>query len=145
MDIHRSKARSALKNDNLTAICEPIVYKMWDPRHLRILEDSMACYTDSLLFLWTDRSNLIQQNTYYGAKRGTSFHKIHTGAKSEVERQQNIEELAKVVTDGTKQWRNGKNKVLKEPTSCLLSTTNPTEARLPWQVAGYPLSCATAK
>jgi hypothetical protein len=25
------KGRPACKNDNLTAICEPIVYKMWEP------------------------------------------------------------------------------------------------------------------
>jgi hypothetical protein len=28
------KAQSACKADNLTAICEPIVWTMWDPRHL---------------------------------------------------------------------------------------------------------------
>jgi hypothetical protein len=31
------KARPALEADNLTAICEPIVQKMWDPRHLTTL------------------------------------------------------------------------------------------------------------
>jgi hypothetical protein len=31
------KGRPALKADNLTAICEPIVYKMWEPRRLTIL------------------------------------------------------------------------------------------------------------
>jgi hypothetical protein len=29
------KARSALKADILTAICEPTVYTMWDPQHLK--------------------------------------------------------------------------------------------------------------
>jgi hypothetical protein len=29
----RSRARPVRKADNLTAICEPIVYTMWDPRH----------------------------------------------------------------------------------------------------------------
>jgi hypothetical protein len=32
-----AKARPARKADNLTAICEPTVYKVWDPRHLAIL------------------------------------------------------------------------------------------------------------
>jgi hypothetical protein len=35
------------KTDNLTAICELIAYKMWEPRHLRTLWASMACYKDS--------------------------------------------------------------------------------------------------
>jgi hypothetical protein len=29
-----SIARPALKADNLTAICEPTAYTMWDPQHL---------------------------------------------------------------------------------------------------------------
>jgi hypothetical protein len=33
----RGKARPAHKSDNLFAICEPIVYKIWDPRHLTTL------------------------------------------------------------------------------------------------------------
>jgi hypothetical protein len=31
------KGRLARKGDNLTAICEPIVYKIWDPRLLTTL------------------------------------------------------------------------------------------------------------
>jgi hypothetical protein len=31
-----NKARPARKADNLSAICKPIVNKMWDPRHLTI-------------------------------------------------------------------------------------------------------------
>jgi hypothetical protein len=31
---------------NLAAICEPIVYKMWDPRLHTTLQASTACYTD---------------------------------------------------------------------------------------------------
>jgi hypothetical protein len=38
--------RQAPKADNLTAICEPIVYKMWEPRRLTIIWASMACYSD---------------------------------------------------------------------------------------------------
>jgi hypothetical protein len=36
--------------DNLTAICEPIVWKMWEPRHLTTLRASKACYGDSFTF-----------------------------------------------------------------------------------------------
>jgi hypothetical protein len=34
------------KADNLTAICEPIVWKMWEPRRLTILWALTACYRD---------------------------------------------------------------------------------------------------
>jgi hypothetical protein len=37
----------APKADNLTAICEPIVQKMCEPRRLTTLRASMACYRDS--------------------------------------------------------------------------------------------------
>jgi hypothetical protein len=43
------KGRPACKADNLTAICEPTVLKMWEPR-LTILWASMACYRDSFLY-----------------------------------------------------------------------------------------------
>jgi hypothetical protein len=39
------------KADNLTAICEPTVYKMWEHRHLMTLWASAACYMDSSTFL----------------------------------------------------------------------------------------------
>jgi hypothetical protein len=41
------KGRPARKADNLTAICEPTVYKMWEPRRLTALWASTACYRDS--------------------------------------------------------------------------------------------------
>jgi hypothetical protein len=41
------KGRPARGADNLTAICEPIVYKMWEPRRLTTLWAFMACYRDS--------------------------------------------------------------------------------------------------
>jgi hypothetical protein len=37
-------------NADLTAICEPIVYKMWEPRRLTILWASTAYYRDSFTF-----------------------------------------------------------------------------------------------
>jgi hypothetical protein len=42
------KGRPTLMAVNLTAICEPIVYKMWAPRRLTTLWASKACYRDSL-------------------------------------------------------------------------------------------------
>jgi hypothetical protein len=37
------KGRPAREADNLTAICEPILYKMWEPRRLTTLWAFMAC------------------------------------------------------------------------------------------------------
>jgi hypothetical protein len=42
------KGRPARKADNLTAICELTVYKLWEPRRLTTLWASTACYKDSL-------------------------------------------------------------------------------------------------
>jgi hypothetical protein len=50
-NIPRSKGRPARKADNLTAVCEPIVYKMWDPQYLTTLLASTACYRDTFTFL----------------------------------------------------------------------------------------------
>jgi hypothetical protein len=45
------KGRPARKADNLTAICDPIVWKMWEPRRLTILWAFTACYRDSFTFI----------------------------------------------------------------------------------------------
>jgi hypothetical protein len=42
--------RAAHKADNLTAICEGIVWKMWEPRRLTTLWASTACYRNSFPF-----------------------------------------------------------------------------------------------
>jgi hypothetical protein len=47
------RGRPARRADNLTAICEPIVYKMWEPQHLTTLWVCSACYRDSLTFFFT--------------------------------------------------------------------------------------------
>jgi hypothetical protein len=44
-----SKEKPAHKADNLTAICELTVCKMWEPRHLTALWDSMHSFTSFLL------------------------------------------------------------------------------------------------
>jgi hypothetical protein len=48
--IFLGKGLPARKADNLTAICELIVYKMWEPRRLTALYDSTACYRDRFMF-----------------------------------------------------------------------------------------------
>jgi hypothetical protein len=50
-EMSTSKGRPTRKADNLTAICEPIVYKMWEPRRLTTLWAFTACYRDSFTFL----------------------------------------------------------------------------------------------
>jgi hypothetical protein len=45
------KGRAARKANNLTAICEPIVTKVWEPRRLTPLWASTDCYGDSLFLL----------------------------------------------------------------------------------------------
>jgi hypothetical protein len=49
-------ARPARKTDNLTANCEPIVQKMWEPRRLTTLWAFTACYRDSFTFFYLDAS-----------------------------------------------------------------------------------------
>jgi hypothetical protein len=50
-NLSTGKGRRAHKADNFTAICEPIVYKMWEPRRLITLWTSTVCYWDSYAFL----------------------------------------------------------------------------------------------
>jgi hypothetical protein len=46
----RDKAQPTRKADNFTAMCEPIVWKMWALRHLSILYTSKGCYGEILLY-----------------------------------------------------------------------------------------------
>jgi hypothetical protein len=45
------KGRPARKADYLTAVCEPIIYKMWEPQPFTNLWASTACYRHSFAFL----------------------------------------------------------------------------------------------
>jgi hypothetical protein len=45
-----SKKHPAHKDDNLTAICEPVFYKMWKPRRLTTVLASTICYKDIFTF-----------------------------------------------------------------------------------------------
>jgi hypothetical protein len=47
-----SKGRPARKADKLTAICEPIIYKMWEPRRPTNLWVSTPCYRDSFSLIF---------------------------------------------------------------------------------------------
>jgi hypothetical protein len=46
------KGRPARRADNLAAIYEPIVYKMWEPQHLTTLWVSTATYRESFTFFF---------------------------------------------------------------------------------------------
>jgi hypothetical protein len=46
------RGRPAHKADNFSAICEPIVYRMWEPRRLTTLCASTVCYRDSFTLLF---------------------------------------------------------------------------------------------
>jgi hypothetical protein len=50
-NIPGGEGRLARKADNITAICEPTVYKMWEPQHLTALWVSMARYRDTFTLL----------------------------------------------------------------------------------------------
>jgi hypothetical protein len=56
-NLHGGKGRPARKADNLIAICESIVYKMWEPRRLSILWASMACYKESFTLAGGTKEN----------------------------------------------------------------------------------------
>jgi hypothetical protein len=44
------KGKPARGDDNLTAICEPILWKLWEPRYLTTLWAFTACYGRALPF-----------------------------------------------------------------------------------------------
>jgi hypothetical protein len=59
--------------DNLAAICEPIVYKMREPRCLATLWASTACYKDSFTFKFYLAANLIQNKIHEHSTTVLSF------------------------------------------------------------------------
>jgi hypothetical protein len=52
------KGLPAHRADNLTAIYEPIIYKMWEPRRLTTLRASTACYRNSFIFYFISTENI---------------------------------------------------------------------------------------
>jgi hypothetical protein len=65
------KERPAREADNLTAICEPTVHKMWEPRRLTTLWAFTACFRDSFTFSFylTSRSSGQDSSSLYGRFR----------------------------------------------------------------------------
>jgi hypothetical protein len=57
-NLPEGKGQPTLKADNLTAICEPFVPKMWEPLLLITLWAFMACYRYSFTFTFC--------NLYFG-------------------------------------------------------------------------------
>jgi hypothetical protein len=51
-NLPRGKGRLAHKADNLTAFCEPLIYKMWERRCVTTLWASMTCYRESFTFFY---------------------------------------------------------------------------------------------
>jgi hypothetical protein len=52
-NLQRGKGRPVRKADNLTAIFEPIIWKMWEPRRLTSLWAFTASYSDNFAFFYT--------------------------------------------------------------------------------------------
>jgi hypothetical protein len=52
-----NRAQSVREAHNLTTICEPTVYMIWDPQHLSILYAFTACYGDSFTYFTHSRGN----------------------------------------------------------------------------------------
>jgi hypothetical protein len=50
-----SRVRPVHRADNLTAIREPIVYTMWDPQQLTVIQVSTACYGESSVLMGVDK------------------------------------------------------------------------------------------
>jgi hypothetical protein len=71
----------APKADNLTAIREQIVCKMWEPRRLTTLWAFTACYRDSFTFFTVSLKSTMKQFTwlppdfsiYFGQNRDVSY------------------------------------------------------------------------
>jgi hypothetical protein len=47
MNLLVGKVRPVRKADNFSAVCEPTIWKMWEPRRLINLWASETCYRDS--------------------------------------------------------------------------------------------------
>jgi hypothetical protein len=68
------KGRPACKADNFTAICKPVVYKMWEPRRLTTLWISMASYRDNVTFHFSFTLSSCQRNCLYPQKATQDQH-----------------------------------------------------------------------
>jgi hypothetical protein len=68
-NLPEGKGRPERKADNLTAICEPIVWKMWEPRRHTTLWATAACYRDKFAFFNSYFTKYI--NSIITSNRGT--------------------------------------------------------------------------
>jgi hypothetical protein len=85
------KRWGAYKADNLTAICEQIVWKMWEPRHLTTIWANMACYRITLPFFtrpwrhmveWRYSSTILDLGTKWGYVVSFSPRPLYRGGKA---------------------------------------------------------------
>jgi hypothetical protein len=58
-----SRARAVRKANNLTAICEPIVYIMWNPSHPTTLQASTSYYRDSFTLFTKGESSVLKSES----------------------------------------------------------------------------------
>jgi hypothetical protein len=64
---------------DITAICKPIVQKMWEPRRLTTLRTSTACYRDSFTFFTVlDVENIFSRYLYKRIRKGIRYFKVKT-------------------------------------------------------------------
>jgi hypothetical protein len=76
-NIPGGEGRPARKAD-LTAICEPIVYKMWEPQHLTTLWVSTARYRDTFTFFTWAASAILSSPTVTPSKTIICFFVSYT-------------------------------------------------------------------
>jgi hypothetical protein len=64
-----------VREADITAICEPILYAMWDRQHLKTLRATTASYRDSFAFLYADDVRTSQETYLFAftACCGDSF------------------------------------------------------------------------
>jgi hypothetical protein len=59
--------------DKHTVISKPIIYIMWDPQYLKMLQTSTACYGDKFTLLYADDVGTSQETSLSTACYGDSF------------------------------------------------------------------------
>jgi hypothetical protein len=76
-NLPEGKGRPAREADNLTAICDPIVSKMWERRHLTNLWASTPCYRDSFTFTFgVNKNRRYQEEKMTYERKGTHFQRL---------------------------------------------------------------------
>jgi hypothetical protein len=65
-----SRARPEHRADDAAAICEPVVWTLWDPQHLTTLWTSTACYGLGVTFVYSAHPS---RGVYYSDKNSSSL------------------------------------------------------------------------